>query len=143
MKPENFDVEGLVRAFSDAQRQKNEYILDTEEGTVHFIPLKFLRAVDEGTLDVEGLSPQDQEKARVAEEYADDIIGRYELIPFVDEEMIAEWKSEFLTEKGDADITPENRLAWEAFRVEQITAEIEYWLEESGILDEGTDEDDW
>jgi hypothetical protein len=131
-----FDLEGLVRAFTDAQREKQEYVLDTETGTVHFVPLRLLKEAQAETLVVEKLAEAEREKGRIALAFIDDLTGRYELVPFVDEELIGEWREEFLVETGLSEIKPENQLAWETFRLERIYSEIELWLDETGILEE-------
>ncbi len=138
---EDFDLEGLVRAFSDYRRDKFEYVLDIETGRVHFIPLGVLREAEEGRLQTAGMSPQDAEKAEVARRFIDDLSGRYELVPFVEEESIAEWEREFLAEHGATELTAELKLEWEQYRITLLQDEIQFWLDETGILEEG--EESW
>jgi hypothetical protein len=137
------DLDGMMKAFMDTSRQDKEYILDTESGTVHFVPLQLLRAAEKGNLDPEKVPPQDKEKAQVAVKYLDDIEGRYELVPYIDAAAEGEWKTEFLEEHNLNEMAPSHAMAWQMYRNERINTEIEAWLEETGILDpEGESWDD-
>ncbi len=137
------DMEGLVRAFSDGARDKYEYVLDLETGTVHFIPLAVLRAVDEGTLNIDELKPQERERAQIAQEYADDLSGRFELVPYIESEAFDEWKQEFLAERGETELTADNSLDWETYRVGRVTEEIDWWIEETELFAGDEDAEDW
>ena len=129
------DMEGMVKAFTDASRQEKEYVVDTELGTVHFVPLHLLRAAEKGTLDPEKVPAGEREKAAVAVKYLDDIEGRYELVPYIDADAEREWKTEFLEEHNLLEMDLKHEMAWQMYRLERIHTEIEAWLEETGILD--------
>lgn len=144
MKPIAFDMEGLVKAFTDADRVEREYILDTDTGRVHFVPVEYLRQAEEGSLRPGNLQGQARERAEVAAQYLDDIGGRFEIVPFLDPEAEGDWKQEFLAEKGASDLTPELQFNWSVYRAERIQDEIGDWLEETGIGQEDeADDETW
>lgn len=144
MKPTAFDMDGLLKAFLDAERVDREYVLDTDTGRVHFVPAEYLRQAEAGTLRPGSLQGQARERAEVAQHYLDDIGGRYELVPFLDPEAEAEWKAEFLAEKGAADLTGGLQLEWHAYKAARIQDEIGDWLEETGIdEDDEADDEPW
>lgn len=137
MKPTAFDMDGLLKAFTDAERADREYILDTDTGRVHFVPVEYLRQGEEGTLRPGTLQGQARERAEVAQHYLDDIGGRWEIVPFLDPESEADWKQAFLAEKGATELTAGLQLEWNAYKAVRIQDEIAAWLEDTGI-----DEDD-
>lgn len=139
MKPTTFDMDGLLKAFLDAERVDREYILDADTGRVHFVPVEYLRQAEDGSLRPGALQGQARERAEVAQHYLDDIGGRYELVPFLDTEAEADWKQEFLAEKGAADLTGGLQLEWHAYKAARIQEEIAAWLEETGIGEEDDD----
>lgn len=142
MRPPHLDLNGLAAAFGDAKREKNEYLLDTMTGSVHFIPIAFFKQGEKGTLKPDTLQGQEREKAEIALQYLDDIEGRFELVPYVDPEAEADWKAEYQTEHGKSPDDLAEKMAWHTFRAEKIQEEIVTWIEETGMfedIDEGSD----
>ena len=142
MEPK-LDMEGLLKAFSDHERKDREYVLDTETGTIHFVPTEFLLLADKGELDPEKYQGQARERAEIVMHYLDDISGRYEMIPYLDPEAENDWRQEFLTERGATSVTPELQVAWNVYRMERLQDEAVLWLEDAGIFDSDDDEEVW
>lgn len=142
MQPK-LDMEGLIKAFADHERGEREYLLDTETGTVHFVPTEYLRLAERGKLDMEALKGQAREKAEIAQYFLDDISGRYEIVPFVEPEAEGDWRVEFCAERGAQEVTPDLQMAWQVYKQERLQDEVVTWLEDAGILDENDEDETW
>lgn len=129
-------MDGLLKAFLDAERVDREYILDADTGRVHFVPVEYLKQAEEGSLRPGALQGQARERAEVAQHYLDDIGGRYELVPYLDPAAEADWHQEFLAAKGAPELTPSLKLEWHAYKAARIQDEIAAWLEDTGIGEE-------
>ena len=142
MRPATLDIEGLVKAFADPERREREYILDTQAGTVHFVPVNYLRLAEDGKLDPEKLTGQAKERAQVAQQFLDDLTGRYELVPYVEPGAEDEWLAEFLAERKAGKLTDELNFDWKVFRAKRLREEVESWLDQTDMFGDDADADD-
>jgi hypothetical protein len=138
-------MDGLLKAFADTDRRDREYVLDTDSGTVHFVPVKLLRLAEDGKLDPATVAAQDKERAAVAQAFLDDIAGRYELVPYVEPGSEDEWKAEFLTEKKAAALTDALTFEWNVYKAARLQDEVVSWLEQTDMFGDGDDgeSEDW